>query len=240
MPRVLRNGGTLQEEADDESWGNWFSNLIGAFTNNEHLPKRFRSFIKSHGRDVIHSLNMVRAPVARPGVWAMELLTAGRWEEFKKRGGIDETYHTSLVINGDLVIEKLDKLEARVDSSHEQGAESFDVDLKGKHLTVAEFLEQGRKRMGEKFYTYSALNGNNCQDFVMSMVSANGLMTDAGHRFIKQELDKLIHELPTTTKVAAQFITDEARHAGNIKEELLNKRGGVRHRMEHGLQRRMG
>ena len=240
MSKALRNGGSVQEEADDESWGNWFSNIISAFTRDDHLPKRFRTFIKLHGREKIKDLKMVRAPVARPGVWAMELLTAGRWEEFKKRGGVDETYHTSLLINDHLVVEKIEKLEARQESGHEKGAETFDVDLKGKDLSIAEFLENGRKKMGTSFYTYSALNGNNCQDFVYAMVSSNGLMTDAGHHFIKQDLEKLIKELPNTTKIAAQIITNEARNVGNIKEELLNKKGGRRHRFEHMRHHRFG
>jgi hypothetical protein len=225
-------GRTLQEEADDNSWSNYFSNIWSALTSDDHLPKRFRLFIRKHGRDKITSIQMVRAPVARIGEMAMELLTLGRWKEFKEKAGVDSTYHTGIILNGNLVVEKLDKLEGRVDSNYlsaNRKAEAFDVPLQGKHLTVAEFLDNGRRQMGSKFYTYDFLKSN-CQDWVSNMVSANGLLTAEGRQWIKQEIDKLIQELPQTTKTLGVALTDTARDLGNVFEEVAYKRGGVRRR----------
>lgn len=227
--RALRNGGTLQEEADDNSWKNWFSNIWSALTNNEHLPKRFRLFIKKYGRDNVKSIQMVRAPVGKPGIIAMQLITAGRWEEFKQKAGVDSVYHTGLVFNGNLVVEKLDKLEGRMDASYlSQGgkAETYDVPLQGKDITIAEFMENARKKMGTAFYTYDYLR-HNCQNFVMDSLSTNGLLTEEGRKWIKQDIDRLIQELPTISKKAGVALTDKARDLGNVAEELLYKRGGV-------------
>lgn len=228
--RALKNGGTLQEEADDNSWKNWFSNIWSALTSDEHLPKRFRLFIKKYGKEKVKSVQMVRAPVAKPAIYAMQLLTAGNFNEFKRKAGIDAVYHTGIVFNGNLVVEKLEKLEGRQDASYlNQGgkAEVFDVPLQGKELTIAEFLENGRKKMGTNFYTYSVFGGNSCQDFVANIVSANGLMTPEGQKFIKQDIDKLVKELPQITQVGAKAVTDKARDLTNVGEELLYKRGGV-------------
>lgn len=226
----MKLGGTatLQEEADEEGFMSKITNLWSALTSNEHLPKRFRQFIKAHGRDTIQSLAMMRAPVAKPGVWAMQLLTAGRWEEFKKRGGVDEVYHTSIIVNGNIVLEKLDKIEGRVDAGYSKmpGAELYPIDLGSKKMTIAEFLEKGRRQMGEKFYTYDAFRSN-CQDWVSNMVSANGLLDAEGRKWIKQDIDKLIKELPEITKTAAVKITDVARDVGNVAEEFIYKRGGM-------------
>jgi hypothetical protein len=158
---------------------------------------------------------------------AMQLLTLGKWDEFKKRGGVDEVYHTSIIVNGNIVLEKLDKVEGRVDAGYAKmpGAELYPIAVKGD-ITIADFLEKGRRQMGEAFYTYSAFK-NNCQSWVMNMVSANGLLTEDGKRFIKQDIDKLIKELPELTKTAAVKITDVARDVGNVAEEIIYKRGGV-------------
>lgn len=229
-PAVMKLGGTatLQEEADEEGFMSKITNLWSALTSDDHLPKRFRQFIKAHGRDKIQSLSMVRAPVARPGVLAMQLLTAGRWEEFKKKAGVDSVYHTGLVINGNLVLEKLDKLEGRVDASHTkgEGLEMYAVHIEANKMTVAEFLEKGRRQMGTKFYTYDAFRSN-CQDWVMNMVSANGLLDAEGRTFIKQDIDRLVKALPELTKTAAVKITDVARDVTNVAEEIIYKRGGV-------------
>ena len=114
-PAVMKLGGTatIQEEADEEDgFMSKLSNLWSALTSNDHLPKKFRQFIKAHGRDKIKTLAMMRAPVAKPGVMAMQLLTLGKWDEFKKRGGVDEVYHTSIIINGNIVLEKLEILRS--------------------------------------------------------------------------------------------------------------------------------
>ena len=225
----MKLGGTatLQEEADEEGFMSKITNLWSALTSNEHLPKKFRQFLKAHGRDKIQSLSMMRAPVAKPGVLAMQLLTLGKWDEFKKRAGIDEVYHTSLVVNGNIILEKLEKLEGRVDPSYTKtkGAEMFPVDIEANKYTIAEFLEKGRRQMGTAFYTYNAFTSN-CQTWVMNMVSANGLLTAEGRKFIKQDIDKLIQELPELTKTSAVAITDTARDVGNVAEELLYKKGG--------------
>lgn len=203
------------------------SNLWSALTSNEHLPKKFRQFIKAHGRDKIQSLSMMRAPVAKPGVLAMQLLTLGKWDQFKKQAGVDEVYHTSIIVNGNIVLEKLEKLEGRVDSGYAKmpGAELYPIAVKGD-ITIAEFLEKGRRQMKEAFYTYNAFTSN-CQTWVMNMVSANGLLTAEGRTFIKQDIDKLIKELPELTKTAAVKLTDVARDVGNVAEEFIYKNGGI-------------
>ena len=153
--KKLGGEATLQEEAEEKNtWGAWFSNLWSSLTADDHLPKRFRQFIKQYGRTKITKLQMLRQPVGTAGMVTVQVLTAGSWDEYRKKAGIDAVYHTSLVINGDLIVEKTEKLEGRKDSAypHGKGTELFDVAL-GKELTISEFLENGRKKMGKAFYS---------------------------------------------------------------------------------------
>lgn len=234
-----KKGGTILEEAEDDSWSAWFQQLWSALTSDEHLPKRFRRFVKKHGREPITDIKMVRAPVGTPGVLAVQLITAGQWNELKKKAGYDEVFHTGLLINNKYVIEKLEKLEAREDPSYgTQGgkAETYDLnmgDQKGE-LTIAELLEKGRKKMGKAFYTYDFLNSN-CQDFVSSLAEASGFLDADGRAWIKQDLKSLIEEMPNVSKWLGVQLTDKARDVTNLVEEAVAKRGG----QIMGGQRRM-
>jgi len=228
--RMKKKGGTILEEVEDDSWSAYFQQLWSALTSDEHLPKRFRKFVKQYGREPITSIKMVRAPVGTPGVIAVQLITAGKWNELKQKAGYDEVFHTGLLINGKYVIEKLDKLEARVDSSYgSQGgkAETYDLDMGDKkgEMNIAELLEKGRKKMGQSFYTYDFLKSN-CQDFVKSLAQASGFLDAEGLAWIKQDLKTLIEEMPNLSKFLGVQLTNTARNVGNVGEELLAKRGG--------------
>jgi len=234
--RARVRGGTIQEEADDDSWSAWFSNIWSALTSDEHLPKRFRKFVKAHGKEPITSLKMVRAPVGQPGTLAVQLITAGKWNELKKKVGIDAVFHTGMVVNNKYVLEKLDRLEGREDPGYltQKDAEIYELDLNGKEITIAELLENARKAMGTAFYTYDFLNSN-CQNFVMNLAQASGFLTPDARAWIKQDLKELIQEMPKLSQWLGVRLTDVAREVGNIGEELFAKKGG----MIHGHQRRM-
>ena len=234
-----RGGRTLQEESDDRSWSESIKNLWSVLTSDEHLPKRFRNFIRDHGRDKIERIQVVRAPVTKLGDQAMQLITAGKWDEFRKKAGMDAAFHTSITINGNLVVEKLLGLEGRVDPNYiskERNAEAIDIPLHGKEMTVAEFLENGRKQMGKKFYTYHFLDSN-CQDWVMAMLSSNGLLNAEARDWLKQDIEKLAHLLPAVSKKAGVALTDVGRNLGNVYEELVYKRGGQIHGFQGGRRR---
>jgi len=231
MAKMKKKGGTILEEVEDESWSAWFQQLWSALTSDEHLPKRFRRFVKKYGREPITDIKMVRAPVGTPGVVAVQLITAGKWNELKQKAGFDEVFHTGLLINNKYVIEKLEKLEAREEPGYAtQGgkAETYDLDMgdqKGK-INIAELLEKGRKKMGKAFYTYDFLNSN-CQTFVMELAQASGFLDAEGRAWIKQDLKTLIEEMPNVSKWLGVKLTDIARDTTNLVEEAVAKRGGM-------------
>lgn len=219
------------EEAEDDSWGAWLEQAWDSMTSDTHLPKRFRKFLKAHGREPITSLKMVRAPVGTPGVLAVQLITAGKWNELKKKAGFDEVFHTGLVVNDKYVIEKLEKLEAREDPSYlNQGgkAEVYPLDMGAEkgNITIAELLENARKKMGKDFYSYDFLK-NNCQSFVMNLADASGFLDPEGRAWIKQDLKTLVEEMPNLSKWLGVKLTDIARDITNIGEEAFAKRGGM-------------
>jgi hypothetical protein len=72
-------------------------------------------------------------------------------------------------------------------------------------------LDKTKASMGdEKFFTYDPLS-NNCQNFIMGILRANGLLTSAIESFVFQNIKQIVDELPDYMKPLAKGLTDVAR-----------------------------
>jgi hypothetical protein len=205
------------------------SDIWDSLWNDEHLPTRFRKFLKKHGDEKITSITVYRYPLDTLTNTLLQLVTAGNWDEIKRRGGHDALFHLGIVINQKYTIEKLEKLEAResaeVLTKPEVQLMEVSVD---KDLSINEMMENAKRGMSKNFYTYSALGGNNCQNFVLGLLKNSGLLNASLKEFIFQNIEKLIEETPSLTKYLTQGVTDLARYVGNIFESIVYKKGGKR------------
>ena len=60
-----------------------------------------------------------------------------------------------------------------------------------KDLNLNQLLENTQKSIGSaKFFLYDGLK-NNCQDFIIAILKANGLLTGQAESFIKQDITKI-------------------------------------------------
>ena len=205
------------------------SDIWGSLTSDEHLPTRFRKFLKKHGDEKITSIQVYRFPLDTLTNTMLQLVTAGNWNEIKRKGGHDALFHLGIIVNGKYTIEKLEKLEGREDSSvlTKPEAQLMDVPIT-KDLSINEMMDKAKEAMGKNFYTYSALGGNNCQNFVLELLKNSGLLNASLKEFIFQNIDKLVEETPSLTKYLAQGITDVARNVGNVFDAIIYKKGGKR------------
>ena len=70
-----------------------------------------------------------------------------------------------------------------------QKTESFNLDLQGKQLTLNEFLDRAIETVGtNQIFEYSALQGKNCQNFVVDVLNSNGILTREDKDFTLQDL----------------------------------------------------
>ena len=89
-------------------------------------------------------------------------------------------------------------------------------------ITINILLQNTRDKMGNSFLTYSARD-NNCQNFVLSLLQANGLSNDRNILFTKQsttglfstEMRKLTN---TITGIGAKI--DIIREGGNLLYQI--------------------
>ena len=74
--------------------------------------------------------------------------------------------------------------------------------------TVAQFLDKAQKDLGAAYFKYSALNKNNCQDFVRALLRASGALTPDADKFLYQDLSQLVAAQPAHLAPVADAITD--------------------------------
>jgi hypothetical protein len=86
-------------------------------------------------------------------------------------------------------------------------AQTMDVPLKGKYITLRNLIANTEKFMTpEKFYKYEGLK-NNCQDMMMGMLKGNKLETPELIKWGKQDITELINEVPTVNEKIMNGIT---------------------------------
>lgn len=191
----------------------------------EGYPTDTARWLRQNASEQITSLTVRRAPVSKGLETAFQLLTLGKWEEAKKNIGYDSMYHLALIVNGKYLVEKLSRVHLSSTIDHPRDAEFMEVPLT-KRLFIGDMLERTEAQMGQSnYFRYDPFN-NNCQFFVFSILSANGLMTPELNAFIVQPVDELLQEQPdwlaavskTLTNLGA--ITGLGRSKGKFEEQL--------------------
>jgi len=199
----------------------------------DKLPKSFRKFLEKHGSEPLNSFEVYRVPLDKLTTVMLHLITAGQWNEIKKRGGQDKLFHVFAIINGKYTYEKTAVPVLKEGTSAAEGNEHSSAPV--QKMTILEFITNAIKAMGDKYYTYSALGGNNCQNFLIDSLKANGMLNHIISNFLFQDIRKLVEETPAFSKWLAQKTTDIANAAQYAYEEATEKRGGKR---QHKTNRR--
>ena len=171
------------------------------------------TFVSRHGNEEIRSMVLGKVPVAKATMGMMGVISPN----FKNKNNFDDLYHVFVILITNKGVYKLEKVEtltvrdgkATLQKTPPQYKMEFPVD---KRLTVYEMMDRTKKSMGvEKMRGYDAKK-NNCMDFIMAMLRANGFYTDERKEFIKQETDHLFTD---NLQKTANTITDIVREGVN-------------------------
>lgn len=227
QPLNLKRGGKVQKK--------FFGGLMkragdfwDSLTSSSHIPKTFRNQMEKHKDEPIESIVMYRSPLDRLTTFVADAITAGNFAEIKQKAGMDKLYHTGIIINGKYQIEKLESpsFKNAKPMLSDSDTETYDIDLKGKSITIGDFIEAGAKKMGAKDFAGYSFKDNNCQYFVKSLLEGNGLLTADAKKWVFQDIEKLVEETPSFSKYLMDAVTDTARTLGNAFDAAVNKRGG--------------
>ena len=186
--------------------------------------------LKELGRYPITSITLSRAPIQRILSKMLDFISFGAFSRAQKRYGYDRLYHLSMVVDLDVngvnrkvVVEKNAVINISSSFKAEAQAEYYPIQMgpqKGK-LTLQQMMDNTQKLMGAKYFPYDAFT-NNCQNFILSVLKANGLWTQGAEKWLFQPVDELAKDLPGVTKVIARAVTD----TGAVVDKLVGNGGG--------------
>ena len=190
---------------------------------------------------MVNGISLFRAPLDSVSKTFLSLITAGKWNKIQEAGGIDKFFHTGAILHlddgTDLFLEKtaIPTLRELGDEQNNPDKEISKVSITSP-VSLNEFISKTIDRMGKAYYSYDGLK-NNCSDFQMNHLRANGLGNEGNFAFLDQgENSKyMLENTPSFSQWLGNTITDKAGTAEALYSELANKRGGFIPRIGIGM-----
>lgn len=199
------------------------ANVVGTQVRVNYPPK-VRAAMAKYGSGVVEELLIRRAPVMSMVDKALNLISFGKWNEAKQKYAYDKLFHLSMIAalrmpDGQqkrVVIEKNEVINIG-DKFKTGGEEEYYRVHVPCCITFGTLIEKGKELRGDAFFKYDAFQ-NNCQDFLISILTANGLLTPESQAFIKQDVGSLVQELPSYISPFANLTTNIAGLADRVLE----------------------
>lgn len=163
------------------------------------------------GNDIVTNIRVCRELVPSSTESLLNALSLGKWNELKKKYGYDRFFHLYMLFDAGGKTLMLEKNQVINLSYYYRSCEEGMPVSAGGTFTLNQMLDKTKASMGdEKFFTYDPLS-NNCQNFIIGILRANGLLTSALESFVFQNIKQIVDELPDYMKPIAKGLTDVAR-----------------------------
>ena len=163
-------------------------------------------FMRDHGDEPILEMIISRNVVSSILTGSMKLIST----QFREGVGSNKLYHLKLLIRTTHSNISLEKNEVITISPYHMNYKAENVYVHfPPGITINILLQNTRNKMGNSFLTYSARD-NNCQNFVLSLLEANGLSNSQNVLFTKQSITGLFSTemrkfTNTITDIRAKF-----------------------------------
>jgi hypothetical protein len=188
--------------------------IVNAFTIHDYSTKTKRN-LELYGDLPVVALEIRRKPLNIAIELAFQGVSTGQWEQLKKKYGFDKFYHLSAVVTlkkedtKQMAFEKLEVISFNDNIGYKEGdgTEVLPVEVT-KSFTVVDMFNKTRKTVGDdRFFSYSGVGGNNCQDFIAMCLTSVGLYGAKEKAFTYQDMKALTDELPLKVKAVARGVT---------------------------------
>ena len=161
------------------------------------LPPTARKLLEQVGDEKITSMTLFRNPIS--------LSKFAKFVGALKGTNYDDLFHLGVIINGKYLLDKQAVLHFER-SGIPKDSETLQIPI-AKEITISELLEKTRKRMGDSNFSSYNAKSNNCQDFMLAVLSANGLSSPELTKFIKQNVEAVFNNLPSYAEAISNFVT---------------------------------
>lgn len=179
-------------------------------------PPYVKQIINSHGNEIIQSISIKRSPVNDLVTGAMDIFTFGKFGQRYKKN-FDELFHLYIEITTTLgtkiLIEKNERINMELNPNDRPNTEMIQISNIPSGITINQLLQNAKNRMGSQYFQYDAMN-NNCQDYILNILQANGIGNQTDYQWIKQDTDILFKGMPVLKKVSHGLT--ELAERGNI------------------------
>ena len=216
------------------------------FEDSQDYTPQAREIVRQYADEIAIGAIVLRTPVSALVKLGLKAISLGQFD--------NDIYHLflqvyfqsgkSLLIEKNAVINFIPAPNVRAGSAMEKVGNWFE-------LSFSSLLEGAKRVLGPKYFTYDAKN-NNCQDFIMAILTGSRLGTPENFKFIKQDtrgmfkglkktrtivkgitrlggiVDRLIHGVGTN-KISHNTIMPRSTKGGNVEgEPVLQAGGGLR------------
>jgi len=190
---------------------------------NAGLPSHVKDILARKNDAIVNSITIGRNPVQSAIQGILKTVSTVPY---------DNLFHLFLVFNtnkGPVLMEK----NARINMSTTIPKMYESIQISNvPHYTIKEYVAKTKAYMGPKFIPYHP-DSNNCQDFIISCLKANGI--SEGHDFVKQDTSMIFKDKGWLSGTARN-VTDlggygdvvlrggliRAMKAGNLSNELTD------------------
>jgi hypothetical protein len=192
--------------------------LINKLANgNDQLPYQFREKIAEIGNIQITSLQIIRNPVSSAIIEMMNIVSGFELKDKIKKSPYDNLFHLKIRINNKWDFEK-ESVPLLRDKINNKDQEILQIsEIPGN--IIRDFVENVVNLMGlNKFNTYNS-KSNNCQNFALAILQANGINNENYNNFIKQDTEFIFKNSknPVFTKIL-NTVTDIGNRAVILKD----------------------
>ena len=208
------------------------SNVVSGNAIRNDYPPYVRKLLAEVGNRPIAQMFVRRDPIQSLLNTALNFISRGKWNEVKSKYAYDNLFHLGLEVvvkmsdQDDIykryVIEKNEVINVENAKAFTDKSEVMPVQMGGTGHTINTLLNGAKQVMGSKFFPYDPFH-NNCQDFIISILTGSGIGNDAVRQFVKQPIEALVSELPSYTGKIAKGITD----LGGIVNTAIYGQGGL-------------
>lgn len=159
-----------------------------------------QEIIEKHKDDVIMAIQVHKEPLSAYVDMLLNILSLGQWSNHT------DIFHIRLILvcrNQEGVkyrirVEKMATVEVKEETHpHPPGK-------KVPPIKLEEALKNTEKKMGDTYFTYDPLQ-NNCQDFALNFLLANGIHPEEP---VKQDLKKLLQDQPSWMEPVTKVLMD--------------------------------
>ena len=213
---------------DDEIAGGDFSNynpfsyMVDRYNQTKDFlingPRSFSTKIQNIlarvGNERIYTITIYRTPLNSMIKNILELSSLQNIQ-------YDQLFHLGLIFNNQVLLEKNSIINMNINPKLSKDTEFINIKF-NQSITINQFINNGLQYMGsEKFFSYSSYD-NNCQDFVLNLLYANGVNDDGLISFIKQDISSIFANNPYLRRFTNN-ITDVHGRVTTLKGGKLKK-----------------